>query len=121
MGSQRFFLKFGDIKGEVTEPAYRSWIELKSWGEQQGGAGTHISCTKDQDSTTPVLLQYCAQGRTADAVIDAVRESGGVSLRIEISDALISGIVLGSGHPPMESVDIAGKINHKFEPGTPPP
>jgi hypothetical protein len=121
MGSFRSYLKFGNIEGEVTKPPYRFWIELKSVREEHGGAGAgDISCFKDRDSTTPRILQYSADGRAADAVIDIVRESGGVILRYEMPSAMISSV--NYGNDDSESISIScEKIDRKFEPGTPPP
>ncbi|MFI5120910.1 MAG: type VI secretion system tube protein Hcp [Thermoanaerobaculia bacterium] len=122
MGSS-YYLKFGDIRGDVTEPAYRSWIELKSWSWGQrgssGGLGDWISCYKERDSASTALAEASAHGKVADAVIDAVRESGGVYLRLEMSNAMISSFLW---NPQGEGLSIAyEKIETKIEPGTPPP
>lgn len=127
-----YYLKFGDIDGDVTEPAYRTWIELKSWswGAQRdsgghtggsggsGGSGGGISCIHELDSASAALYQYCASGKHGDLVLDVVRERGGVLVRVEIPDALVDSV---QTNPPTEMLWFSGKVKVTKEPGTPPP
>ncbi len=110
------YLKVGDIKGEVKEPAHHSWIELISANPQGKG---EISLRKVADSTSRQLYDICRSGRHVSlAVIDYARENGGVFKRIEISDALISSFQLG-GVDATEALTFNGKMDSIHEPGIP--
>jgi type VI secretion system secreted protein Hcp len=124
------FLKYGDIKGEVREPAHRSWIELKSASFGVGRSGgsapnvKEIVVFKEVDSTSPLLHQAALQGNPADAIIDFVDAGGNVYARYEMSETIISSVSSsgGGGDNPVESLTLNfTKIEFKKTPGTPPP
>jgi type VI secretion system secreted protein Hcp len=75
------YLQIDGIKGESTDSAHQGWIELASahWGVTQprsssvSTAGGHtaghcehrtLSVCKLADLASPVLMQYCAMGKT---------------------------------------------------------
>ncbi len=131
------FLKYGDIKGDVTEDAHRGWIELTnlSFGVSRGtgrsgseGSAPSMSdllVTKGQDSASPALNREAVSGRPVDAVIDLVRDDSSVSLRYTMSNTMISSwSVSGGGDsgPVTESMGLNfTKIEFEQNPGTPPP
>jgi type VI secretion system secreted protein Hcp len=119
------FLKYGDIKGDVTEPAHRSYIELISaqWGQSRSPTITEIVVTKGSDSASARLFSEATSGSAVTAIIDFVGDDGSVSLRLEMTGALISSCqISGSGGDALESYTLNfTKIEFKNFPGTPPP
>ena len=129
------YLKYGDIKGDVKEPAHRSWIELTSVGlpfsspsglavnYHTGGKANEVMVTKGIDQATPALVQQASAGKPVPAVIDLVRAGGSVTFRIEMSGALISSYYSTSsnGNAPSEALTLnCAKIEYKSEPGAAP-
>jgi type VI secretion system secreted protein Hcp len=134
------YLKYGKIKGNVKEPAHKSWIELTSvqWGVGRGmnaPAGqssfreasvpdvTEIVVGKMMDEASPLLFQESLIGHGVTAVIDLVRDDGSVYLRLTMSETLISGYNTSSGgDKPTETLLLNfKKVDVKMDPGTPPP
>lgn len=141
------YLKYGDIKGDVTEPAHSGWIELMSvqwgvsrgvgspvspggWKEGSGPSVSEISVTKKTDRASNRLMNESLSGKGVTAVVDHVKDSGGVAtvyLRLTMSETLISSWqISGSGgkgdqSPPTESLTLSfTKIEFEQFPGTPP-
>lgn len=129
------YLKYGDVKGEVKEPAHRSWIELMSaqlgtgrgvtpsGREGQSPSVSDIVVTKKLDSASSALFTESIQGQGVNAVIDFIREGGGTLLRLEMSGTMIAGYsISGSGGRSTESLTLNfSKITFTQVPGTPPP
>jgi type VI secretion system secreted protein Hcp len=129
------YLKYGDIDGDVTEPAYRTYIELMSVQFGQGRP-THSSdspqaspnvseivVTKEADSASARLASESVAGQGVPAIIDFVRDDGSVSLRLEMSGTMISSYQRsGSGDNPTESLTLNfTRMEYKNNPGTPAP
>jgi type VI secretion system secreted protein Hcp len=117
------YLKYDDITGDVTESAHYGWIELKSFSfGVQRSTTNEIRVTKGSDSASAALQQQALSGSSVDATIDLIRDEGGVSLRIVMSETMISSItVSGSGDTPLESITLNfTKVDLQNNPGTPP-
>ncbi len=122
----RAYLKYDDIKGDVREPAHRTWITLTSvsYGTSRQSM-SEIQVTKNVDSASVLLYQQALKGEPVSAVIDYVRGegNGGVYLRIAMSGTLIASYqTSGSGGSATETLTLNfEKIEFASEPGTPPP
>ncbi len=119
-----------EIKGDVTESAHRGWIELTSaqFGQTRAGVGSHspapreIVVTKTTDSSSPLLHGAAMRGAGVFAVIDFTRGDGGVYLRIEMTDAMISSFFISGGQDATESLTLNfAKVEFTNTPGEPPP
>jgi type VI secretion system secreted protein Hcp len=123
--SMAVYLKYGDVKGDVTDSAHAGWIELTSasWGWNRPPTITEVAVYKASDSASPRLVNEAASGSAVAAFIDFVRDDGTVNLRLTMSDTVISSYsVSGSGGSPSESLTLnASKIDFQNTPGTPPP
>jgi type VI secretion system secreted protein Hcp len=134
-GSVPVYLKYGEIRGEVKEPAHRSWIELAS--VQLGSSRIvtpsnrpreypslrEIIAAKKPDSASTHLFRESLRGEGVLAIIDFVSADGSVFLRVEMSGTLISSYTVSAGgHSPMEAFTLNfTKFEFKYTPGTPPP
>jgi type VI secretion system secreted protein Hcp len=118
------FLKYSDIKGDVTEPAHRSWIELTSVQlPANRSSASEIIVSKMADSASTGLFRESVNGQGVPAVIDFVRDDGTVYLRIEMSGTMIASYsVSGTGDSSMETLTLNfTKLEFKSTPGTPAP
>ena len=129
------FLKYGDVKGEVTEPAHRGWIDLKSAqisgrgiAQSSGHSGStprvsEVVLTRAQDAASNALQRETLKGEGVFAAIDFLRDDGGVYLRLEMTQTLISGYAqTKGGRTAEESVTLTSpNIEWRTTPGTPPP
>lgn len=124
------FLKYGQIKGDAREPAHRSWIELTGVlgahnASVSSGASpnlTEVFVTKKADSASARLQQEAIGGKNVPAIIEFVRDEGGVSLRLEMSETMISSYIRSGRGDPGESLTLNfTKIEFKYIPGTPAP
>ena len=135
------YLKYGDIKGDVTEPGHSGYIELMSaqWGVGRGVSSptggsadrepsvpsvSEIVVTKRSDSASNRLLNESVSGEPVTAAIDFVRsDDPSVYLRLEMSGTMISAWSISSNkEDPIESLTLNfTKIDFKNNPGTPPP
>ena len=122
------FMKYGDIKGEVTAEGYKDWIELNSF---QFGSGRGISAgvgggskreasapslaevvvTKTMDVASPLLFKESLAGKGVDVKIDLTRtDNNGKHVAYQkyvLSDTLVSGYSVSSGGDrPSESVSL---------------
>jgi|SRR5580765_2539271 len=101
----------GAVKGESSDKTYKGKIDISSyhWGLSQtgtfhqgtgGGAGKvsvkDIQVEKLVDSASPVLMDYCAQGKHFDKGKIIVRKAGGSSpveyITIDLTKVLISSV-----------------------------
>jgi|MudIll2142460700_1097286.scaffolds.fasta_scaffold07287_3 type VI secretion system secreted protein Hcp len=131
------YLKYGDIRGDVKEPAHKSWIELESvqWQTHQTHSNRptprepaktnidQIVVTKLQDSASVLLYKEALSGKEVEAFIDLVGSDGSVYLRVEMKGTLISAYnVSAGGANPMESLTLNfNEVKFTHTPGTPPP
>lgn len=108
------YLQIEGIKGESHDDKHKDWIEISSvrWGIRQprsatastGGGHTaeraelkEVSFLKVADLSSPILMQYCAMGKTLPkAKFEFMRADGqGQPIRyfeIELENVLIGGI-----------------------------
>ena len=142
------FLKYGDLKGEVTAETHKDWIEVQSlqWGVGRGissgvGGGSkreasapsvaEITVTKTMDGASPLLLKEALGGKGATVKIDLTRTSDKGShvayQKYILSNCMVSGYSISSGgERPSESLSLNFtkvdseyiKIDSKFSPTT---
>ena len=134
-GGMPLFLKYGNVKGEVTEPAHRDWIDLKSAqisgrgiSSESGHSGStpevrEVIVTRTQDSASNALQRESLSGEGVFAAIDFLRDDGGVYLRLEMRQTLISEYAQSKGgRTAGESLTLTSpSIEWRRIPGTPPP
>lgn len=114
------YMKYGTVRGGVTERAHRSWIELESaqYGTSRGSfgfgsSGLHgtaqvleIVVTKLVDVASNALFQECIQGEGALAFIDFVN-GGPVLYRLKLQGTMISSYnYSGYGEAAVESLTL---------------
>ncbi len=103
----------GEIAGESQDKKHKNEIDILawSWGCTQsgsfhtgggGGAGKanfqDISVTKWIDKSSPILMQYCANGDHFDSALLTVRKAGKVPLeylKIEMKKVLVTSVSTG--------------------------
>ena len=122
------FLKYGDIKGEVTQLTHKDWIEVQSfqWGVGRGisagvGGGSkreasapsvsEIVVTKSFDISSPLLLKNAIGGKAVEVKIEFTQtDNNGKHVSFQkyvLTDTLISGYSLSSGGDrPSESISL---------------
>ena len=115
------YMKFGDIKGEVTGGDYAGWIELISIQLGQGRFISRpsrrdretppqelpdITVSKVLDSVSPLLAQKAANPRPVEVMIDLVSDDPPERyLRIELSGCVITNYqVSGNADVQAESI-----------------
>ena len=101
------YMRYGSatkfIKGDVTEPAHKDWVELTSaqWGMGGGiSESGFIVVTRIMDQTSEKLYSEAVIGRASEAVLDFVAFEKGkpqVYLRVMLTDTFISGFSISSG------------------------
>lgn len=139
------FLKYGDIKGEVSAATHKEWIEVESfqWGVGRGissgvGGGSkreasapsvsEITVTKGFDISSPLLLKEALGGKAVVVKFDMTQtDASGKHVPFQkyvLTDCLVSGYSISSGGDrPSESVSLNFtkidseyiNINDKFE------
>lgn len=123
------YMKYGDMKGEVTAEGYKDWIELASlqWGvgrgisaPSAGGASkreasapsiSEVTVTKTFDAFSPLALKEAVGGEGVSVKIDITRtDNGGKHLAFQkyiLTDTMISGYSISSGGDrPSESISL---------------
>ncbi len=121
------YIKYGDIKGDVTADGHKDWIEINSfqWGVGRGissptGASadrkssapsiSEIVVTKAQDIATTKLLDDALQGEGVKVTIDFCKTDKGkleTYMTYQLEDCLISGYSISSGGDrPSESLSL---------------
>jgi type VI secretion system secreted protein Hcp len=124
------YMKFGSIKGDVTESGHTDWIELNSlqWGVGRGVSSptgssadrestapsiSEVVVTKANDLASAGLLSEALQGDGSNGKsveIDMVRTDKGkltVYQKITLTDVIISGFSTSSGGDrPSESLSL---------------
>jgi type VI secretion system secreted protein Hcp len=122
------FMKYGDVKGEVTAEGYKDWVELTSlsWGIGRGisaGVGgaskreasapsvSEITITKTMDSFSPSALKEAIGGEGVQVKIDITRTDGpGTHQAFQkyiLEGTMVSGYSISSGGDrPSESMSL---------------
>jgi type VI secretion system secreted protein Hcp len=122
------FMKYGDVKGEVTAEGYKDWVELTSmqWGIGRGisaGVGgaskreasapsvSEITVTKTMDSFSPSALKEAIGGEGVQVKIDITRTDGpGTHQAFQkyiLEGTMVSGYSVSSGGDrPSESMSL---------------
>jgi type VI secretion system secreted protein Hcp len=112
------FVKYGDIKGEVTSVSHKDWIEVQSfqWGVGRGissgvGGGSkreatapsvsEITMTKTMDVASPLLLKEAIGGKAVTVKIELTQTDGAgkhvAYQKYILTNTLISGYSVSSG------------------------
>ena len=142
------FMKYGDLKGEVTAEGYKDWIELGSfqWGVGRGisaGVGgsskreasapsvSEITVSKTMDAFSPLALKEAIGGEGVEVKIDITRTDGpGTHQAFQkyiLTGTMVSGYSVSSGGDrPSESISLNFtkfdaeyiKVNDKLAPET---
>jgi type VI secretion system secreted protein Hcp len=122
------FLKYGDLKGEVTASTHKEWIELNSFqfgvgrGISAGVGGgskreasapsvSEVTVTKTFDGASPLLLKEAVGGKAAVVKIDMTQtDSAGAHITYQkyiLTGCLVSGYSVSSGGDrPSESLSL---------------
>lgn len=135
------YMKFGSIKGNVTEDKHKEWIELNSfqWGvgrsistpvghasnrESSSPSVSEITVTKSMDIASVGLLQAALGGEDpVETTLEFTQTSGSkgeqrVFLKFVLTNTMISGFSMSSGgDKPAESLSLNfTKIHEEFTP-----
>jgi len=130
------YIKYGDIKGDVTAEGHENWIEVNSfqWGVGRGissptGASadressapsiSEITVTKAQDVATTNILDAALQGEGVEVKIDFCKTDKGkleTYMTYTLTNTLISGYSISSGGDrPSESLSLNfTKVEYKL-------
>ena len=131
------FLKYGSLKGEVTQETHKEWIEVNSlqWGVGRGiGSGvgggslreatapsvSEITISKVMDISSPLLFKEAIGGKAVDVKIELTQtDNNGKHVSFQkyvLSQTLISGYSLSSGGDrPSESLSFSfTKIDSEY-------
>jgi len=122
------FMKYGTLKGEVTQQTHKEWIEINSfqWGVGRGiGSGvgggslreatapsvSEITITKVMDISSPLILKEAFGGKAVEVKIEMTQtDNNGVHVSFQkyvLTNTLISGYSLSSGGDrPSESISL---------------
>ncbi len=122
------FMKYGAIKGEVTQLAHKEWIEVQSfqWGVGRGiasgvGGGSlrestapsvsEIVVTKVMDISSPLLLKEALGGKAVEVKVEITQtDNSGKHVSFQkyvLTNTMISGYSLSSGGArPSESISL---------------
>lgn len=121
------YMKYNDIKGDVTADKYADWIECNSfqWGVGRGISSptggskdressapsiSEITLSKQQDISTSKLLNEALQGEGVKVTIDFCKTDKGnleTYLQYVMENTMISGYSVSSGGDrPSESVSL---------------
>ncbi len=111
------YMKYGDIKGDVTAEGHKDWIELNSfqWGVGRGissptGASadressapsiSEITVSKMQDVATTKLLDEALQGDGTEVTINFLKTDGKkleVYMSYKLENTMVSGYSISAG------------------------
>ncbi|MCC6719741.1 MAG: type VI secretion system tube protein Hcp [Acetobacteraceae bacterium] len=132
------YMKYGDIKGDVTEAGHKDWIALHSfqWGVGRGissptGAAhnreasapsiSEVVVTKNQDVSSVQLLEEAYQGQGKDVEIHFTRtmkDKLDTYMQYKLTNTMVSGYSISSGGDrPTESISLNfTKVEYKMTP-----
>ena len=131
------YVKYGPIKGDVTESNHKEWVEVSSlqWGVGRGigsptGRSTNreasapsiseVVVTKTMDKSSYAWLQEGLKGKGVDCEIDLMQTGGADGMdkyaTYKLTNCMVSGYSVSSGGDrPSESISINfTKIEYGF-------
>lgn len=122
------YIKYGDLKGEVTATGYENWMEVSSlqWGVGRGiSAGTgggskreatapsvsEVTVTKTMDGISPLMLKEAIGGDAKTVKIEMTQTDGAgkhvAYQKYILTNTLVSGYSISSGGDrPSESLSL---------------
>lgn len=121
------YMKYGDIKGDVTQSDHKEWLDIGSFQfgvgraimtpvgstanrESSTASVSEVTVTKQMDASGPkFFLEACIGAKGKEVKFDFVQtgDPGATYLTITLSDALVSGYSVSSGGDrPSESISI---------------
>ena len=132
------YMKFGDIKGNVTEAEHTNWIEINSlqWGVGRG-ISTPTGSAQNREASSPsvseVVITKEMDGSSTGLFLESVKGTKGTEVKIDLvqtgdpsrtftrytlTNALVSGYSVSSGGDrPSESISLNfTKIEFKYIP-----
>jgi type VI secretion system secreted protein Hcp len=131
------FAKLGDIKGESLDDKHKDEIEVLSWswgvsnsgsmaygsGGGDGKSNFHdLSFVHNYDKSSPILMQYCADGTHMKDVTITQRKAGKGQqeyLTIKLNDVIITQVTHGAqgSERPTETVALGfAKFTVEYKP-----
>jgi type VI secretion system secreted protein Hcp len=134
------YLKFGKVKGNVTEAGHKDWIEVSSvqWGVGRG-ISTPVGSTANREASAPSVSEVTITKQmdmaSTDMFMESVKGNKGEEVKIDIvstgnpprvfctytlSNALVSGYSVSTGGDrPTESLSLNfTKLEFKYVPST---
>jgi type VI secretion system secreted protein Hcp len=126
------YLQIDGIKGESQDERHKDWIECVSvnWGLMQprsatastGGGHTaerveikEISFNKIADLASPILMQFCAMGKTIPKAKFEFMRADGQGVPIRYFEIELENVLIGEIHPAIESGSFLGEsVSLKF-------
>ncbi|WP_082547968.1 type VI secretion system tube protein Hcp [Massilia sp. Root335] len=126
------YLQIDGIKGESQDDRHKDWIECTSvnWGLVQprsatastGGGHTaervelkEISFNKITDLASPILMQFCAMGKTITKAKFEFMRADGQGVPIRYFEIELENVLIGEIHPGIESGSFLGEnVSLKF-------
>jgi type VI secretion system secreted protein Hcp len=134
------YLKFGKVKGNVTETGHKDWIEVSSvqWGVGRG-ISTPVGSTANREASAPSVSEVTITKQmdmaSTDMFMESVKGNKGEEVKIDIvstgnpprvfctytlSNALVSGYSVSTGGDrPSESISLNfTKLEFKYTPST---
>lgn len=126
------YLQIDGIKGESQDDKHKDWIECGSvnWGIIQprsatastGGGHTaeraelqEVTLSKVVDLSSPILMQYCAMGKTMPKAKFEFMRADGQGVPIKYFEIELENVLIGAIHPGIEAGSFLGEhVSLKF-------
>lgn len=126
------YLQIDGIKGESRDDRHKDWIECASvnWGLIQprsatastGGGHTaerveieEITFSKNADLASPILMQYCAMGKTIPKAKFEFLRADGDGIPVKYFEIDLENVLIGAISPGIEAGSILGEqVSLKF-------
>jgi len=120
------YMQIEGIKGESQDDKHEDWIECASvhWGITQPRSATastsgghtaeraelqEISLTKVSDLSSPILMQYCAMGKTVPKAKFEFMRADGHGTPIKYFEIELENVIIGAIHPGIETGSFLGE------------
>lgn len=126
------YLHIDGIKGESQDDRHKDWIECVSvnWGITQPRSATastsgghtaeraeveEVTFSKLADLASPILMQYCAMGRTIPKARFEFMRADGQGMPIKYFEIELDNVLIGAIHPGIEAGGFLGEhVSLKF-------